>query len=167
MEKAQAPRARAVDSAGRRSGGGSMGHWKRLLFVCLLGLAPSGCITWFTDPMGHHAAFKDTQRQYTNYVRWGEIEKASGFVDPALQAAFLERAPVFKGVRVTEYEVGDVKYEGDAATVPVTYRVYGLSTLVEQTIREEQSWYRENLSNTWRLRSDGEVFARALAPVQR
>jgi hypothetical protein len=134
----------------------------RLLLLCaLLFAGPSGCITWFTDPMGYHAAFDDTQRQYTNYLRWGQLEKASGFVDPALREAFLKQAPAFEGLRITDFERGEVDYLGDHATVTVTYAGYALDTFVERKIREDQQWYRESGSSRWRVRSDVAVFAKA------
>jgi len=140
----------------------------RLLLLCALLLAgPSGCITWFTDPMGYHAAFDDMQRQYTNYLRWGQIEKASSFVDPELREAFLKQAPAFEGLRITDYEVGEIEYLGDNATVTVTYAGYALDTFIERKIREQQKWFREGHSNRWRVRSDVSVFAQALEGARR
>jgi hypothetical protein len=140
----------------------------RLLVLCALLLAgPGGCIAWVTDPMGYHAAFDDTQRQYTNYVRWGQVEKASGFVDPALREAFLKQAPAFEGLHITDYERGEVDYLGDHAMVTVTYAGYALDTFVERKIREEQQWYREGRSSRWRVRSDVAVFAKASEGAQR
>ncbi len=141
----------------------------RLLVLCALLLAgPSGCIaTLFTDPMGYHAAFDDTQRQYTNYLRWGQFDKASSFVDPALRDAFLKQAPAFEGLRITDFERGDVEYQGDRATVTVTYAGYALDTFIERKIREDQYWYREGNSTRWRVRSDVAVFARASEGAQR
>jgi hypothetical protein len=141
----------------------------RLLALCALLLAgPGGCIaTLFTDPMGYHAAFDDTQRQYTNYLRWGQIEKASGIVDPALREAFLKQASAFEGLRITDYERGEVAYLGNRATVTVTYAGYALDTFIERKIREDQQWYREDGSARWRVRSDVAVFARASEGAQR
>ena len=138
------------------------------LVLCALLLAgPTGCITWFTDPMGRHAAFDDTQRQYTNSLRWGEIEKASAFVDPALREAFLAQAPVFESMRITDFTVGEVEYQGDSAQVTVTYQGYSLESFVERKIREDQSWYREAGTNRWLVRSDVEAFARVFGEARR
>jgi len=140
----------------------------RLLLLCALLLAgPSGCITWFTDPMGHRAAFDDTQRQYTQYLRWGRIEKASSFVDPELREAFLKQAPAFEVLHITDFELGEVEYLGESATVTVTYAGYALDTFVERQIREQQQWYREGASNRWRVRSDIAVFAQAFEGARR
>lgn len=140
----------------------------RWLVLCALLLAgPAGCITWFTDPMGHHAAFDDTQRQYTQYLRWGEIEKASAFVDPELREAFLEQAPVFETMRITDFSIGQVEYLDESAKVTVTYQGYSLETFVERKIREDQSWYREDGSNRWLVRSDFGAFARVFGDARR
>jgi hypothetical protein len=140
----------------------------RVLGLCaLLLVGPSGCVTWFTDPLGRHAAFDDTQRQYTQYLRWGEVEKASSFVDPALREDFLRQAPVFEGLRITDFSMGEVEYRGDAADVTVTYQGYKLDTFVERKIREQQAWYREGASNRWRVRSDVAVFAEAFGGTKR
>jgi hypothetical protein len=133
-----------------------------LLGLCVLLLSgATGCVSWFVDPLGRQTAFGDTQRQYTQYLRWGEIEKASAFVDPELREAFLAQAPAFREIRITDFAIGEVDYHDDSATVTVTYQSYSLETFVEGSIREEQSWYREGRSNRWRVRSDPKVFAEA------
>ena len=140
----------------------------RWLVLCTLLLTgPTGCITWFTDPMGRHAAFDDTQRQYTNSLRWGEIAKASAFVDPALREAFLAQEPAFESMRITDYSIGEVEYQDDSAKVTVTYQGYSLVSFVERKIREDQSWYRESGSNRWLVRSDVEAFAKVFGEARR
>ncbi len=140
----------------------------KLLILCALLLAgPSGCITWFTDPMGWHASFDDTQRQYTQCLRWGQVEKASSFVDPELRAAFLTQAPAFDAMRITDFELGEIDYQNNLATVTVTYAGYSLETFIERKIREQQEWYREDGTNRWRVRSDVAVFGQAFEKAQR
>jgi hypothetical protein len=122
----------------------------------------TGCVTWFIDPMGRHVAFTETQRQYTQYLRWGEIEKASSFVDPELRARFLEQAPAFQAMRITDFAIGEVDYTDESAKVTVTYDGYLLNDFALRKIREEQDWYREEKSNRWRVRTDVAVFAKAV-----
>jgi hypothetical protein len=139
----------------------------RWLVLCALLLAgPTGCITWFTDPMGHRAAFDQIQRQYTQYLRWGEIGKASAFVDPALKEAFLAQAPVFEDMRITDFEIGELEYTNQSARVSVTYQGYSLATFVERKIREDQSWYRED-TNRWLVRTDIGGFAKVFGEARR
>ncbi len=75
------------------------------------------------DPMGRTAAFELAQRKYTNAVRWGDIEEAVQLVHPDLREEFLSYEGEFDGIRVTDFEVGEMVYgEGqETATVRVTY----------------------------------------------
>jgi hypothetical protein len=140
----------------------------KLLLVCaLLLVGPSGCMTWFTDPMGYHATFDRQQRQYTNYLRWGEVEKASNFVDPKQREAFLKQVPIFERMRITDYDIGEVDYLDDHATVTVTYAGYSLDTFVEHKIRENQQWYREDATGGWHVRSDMAALTQSLEGAQR
>jgi len=138
----------------------------RLVLCALLLAGPSGCITWFTDPMGHKAAFDQTQRQYTQYLRWGEIGKASAFVDPALREAFLTQAPVFQSMRITDFAIGEVEYLDDSAKVTVTYQGYSLDAFVEREVREDQSWYREDGARRWLVRSDVGAFSKVFGKAR-
>ena len=118
-------------------------------------VAASGCAS--IGDLGKKGALEDAQRRYTELVRWGEIERASVFVDPELQTEYLEYAAAFDGIRFTDFESGALQFreEDDKATVFVVYHAYSLSTLVEKKIRERQEWYREaSMSNSWRVRPD-------------
>jgi len=134
------------------------------LLLCALLAGPAGCIT---DPMGYRVSFDDTQRQYTQYLCWGEIEKASSFVDPELREAFLEQAPVFETMRITDFEIGQVEYEGVSAKVSVTYQGYSLESFIERKIREDQTWHREEGTTRWLVRSDVGAFAKVFGDARR
>jgi hypothetical protein len=123
------------------------GRW--LCLALLLGL---GCQSM--DAMGRRSALKETQLHYTQMLRWGEFERASQLVEPEVREEFQRYAPVLDGMRITEYDIGDIAYaEGSqSATVTVTYHAYSLATLVETRFREQQEWIREDGSNTWRVR---------------
>ena len=131
----------------------------RWLVLCVLLLVgPTGCITWFTDPMGHRNAFDGIQRQYTQAIRWGEIEKASTFLEPSQREAFLAQQPAFETMRITDFTIGEVEYTDQSAQVTVSYDGYSLDSFVERKIREAQSWTREEGSNHWLLRTDVTAF---------
>ena len=120
--------------------------------------AASGCAnSSIGDLAGKKNSLEEAQRRYTELVRWGEIERASAFVDPELRIEYLEYAAVFDGIRFTDFETGALQFRDadDKATVFVVYHAYSLSTLVEKKIRERQEWYREGtMSNSWRVRPD-------------
>jgi len=118
-------------------------------------LLATGCGATLGDPMGRQNALEDTQRRYTQLVRWGEIEKASEFVDPALRQDFLVHGPQLETLRITDFEIGTIERSGDEASVTVTYRAYSIASASEKPIREKQLWYRETgLDNVWRVRSE-------------
>lgn len=126
--------------------------------IAMLGLSIAGCaiLTELDDPLGRHSSLKLNQREYTQAIRWGEIEEASEFVDPLLRPSFLEKSTAFAGFRITDYQIGRLDYDeadSNTAHVAVTYRGYYTASLVEQPIRERQQWYRES-GNDWRVRPD-------------
>ena len=126
-----------------------MHRW--LALTCTLGLL-AGCVSP-TDPLGRQDALEEAQQRYTDLVRWGELEKAGMFVDPELRAEYLRLAPSFEALRITDFEIGDIVYDENDATVSVVYKGYVPAQLIERTAREEQAWYREEgLANTWRVR---------------
>ena len=119
----------------------------------LLGLLPlvaSLACAAFSDPMGRERALEDAQLQYTQHVRWGNLDAASEFVDPELRPGFLDQRPAFEAVRITDYEIGRIDYGEDreSATVRVTYRAYSIASLEERRIEERQRWVRPG-GNTW------------------
>ena len=122
-------------------------------FVALALLAPplmlcSGCIPpfvdMFVDPMGYKAALRESQREYTNEVRWGDIDRAARFVAPELRGNFLEVARRFRDIRVTDFDIGEIHFgpKQETATVRVVYHAYLVSSMVEKEIRETQEWTR-------------------------
>ena len=131
--------------------------WVPLLLVPLL--FGTSCLNVLADPLGRRTALQQTQRSYTKYVRWGDIEAASEFVEPELRDAFLGYASAFEGLRITDFDIGKISYgKGHAsATVRVSYHGYSLASLVEKQIRETQEWVRPGRGNTWWVRPDLDV----------
>ncbi len=119
----------------------------------------TGCLNVLADPLGRRHALQESQRDYTKYIRWGDIEAASEFVDPELRDAFRGYGPAFEGLNITDFDISKISYgEGHAsATVRVTYHGYSLKSLVEKQIRETQVWVRPGRGNTWWVRPDLDV----------
>ncbi len=120
-------------------------------------IAAIGCAGTFSNPSGKQNSLEESQRRYTELVRWGEIERASAFVDPELQDEYLGYATAIQSIRFTDFESGLPRFAdgNDTASVTVVYHAYSLSTLVEKQIREKQEWYREmGPANQWRVRPD-------------
>lgn len=132
-------------------------------------IAMFGCAINPFDISGKERALEDAQRKYTELVRWGEIDHASVFVDPKIAADFLRTAELLKNVRFTEFESGKLEFgEGsETAIVNVVYHAYSKKTLIEQTFRERQEWYREaSAGNQWRVRPNLAAIARKLSGAQ-
>jgi hypothetical protein len=119
-------------------------------FVLLLALSLLGCQV-FTDPLGRRDALEESQKKYTDLIRWGEITAAASYVEPDLREDFLELVPVFENIRITDYELGEIELDGkQSAELVVTYRGYLMPHFIEKTVVEKQSWKREK-GNTWRV----------------
>ena len=119
--------------------------WRARLLVLLLAAAAGGCISP-TDPLGRRDELEELQLRYTHALRWGDLEGASEFVAPSLRASFVERVAALERFRISDYDIGRIRFEDGAqrATVTVTYRCYALASLVEQSMRETQRWSRED-----------------------
>jgi len=133
--------------------------------LCFAWLATFGCANSMFDFSDKQGALKEAQRKYTELVRWGEIESASAFVDPAISDAFLDTAQLFQNIRFTDFESGPLEFgEGsETATVNVVYHAYSTRTLVEKRFRERQEWYlEENSENRWRVRPNLDAIAKQL-----
>ena len=130
----------------------------RLSRVPMLSFALLAMLGCASNPFGDsdkQIALKDAQRKYTELVRWGEIESASVYVDPAITGDYLDTAQLFEDIRFTDFESGALQFgEGsNTATVNVVYHAYSTKTLVEKTFSERQEWYREaGADNDWRVR---------------
>jgi len=133
--------------------------------LCLVYLATLGCASSWLGRSEQQNALKEAQRKYTELVRWGEIETASAYVDPAIVPDFLDNAEAFEHIRFTDFESGPLEFSDDAetATISVVYHAYSTRTLVEKKFREDQQWYREESANNgWRVRSNLDRIAKNL-----
>ncbi len=127
-------------------------HTAIALLSALVGL---GCGATFSDPLGRTNSLEAAQEDYTQLVRWGEIERASLYVDPELRDEYLKFGRTLEEIRITDYESGefDINEDESEASVVVTYRAFSLTTAVDRALREEQAWHREK-GNKWLVRSD-------------
>jgi hypothetical protein len=126
-------------------------------------LAGAGCASTFADPTGRLTALENAQKRYTQLVRWGEIRRASAYVEPELRAEFLSYEPLFEKIRITDTEAEEVTLETeDTASVAVTYHAYSLATFQEKRILETQAWTRyDGVKNNWLVRPEISEFVEA------
>lgn len=134
------------------------------ILSALVILAGVACAPALTDPFGRQGALQEHQRRYTQLVRWGEIERAAAFVDPAQREKYLENEDAFDSFRITDFEIGPFDYrDDDTVRVRVSYHGYSIATLIEQRIRETQEWYQPEGASQWMVRPEVEVIVDALA----
>jgi hypothetical protein len=118
-------------------------------------LLASGCF-WSHgrfDIFDHGDDFENARIRFTQYVRWGEFERAAALVAPESREEFLESAATLGQVRFTDYEILDERIEDGfkTATVQVVYRAYRIDTMIERSVLVVQEWSRES-GEGWQVR---------------
>lgn len=125
----------------------------RGLAASLLCLALAACVSP-TDPFGREDALEEAQKKYTELIRWGDVQRAGAYVEPELRDDFLALADAMQDLRITDFEIGEIDFDHDSASVTVTYRGYLLNEFVERQAHEVQQWRRDGLKNDWRVRPE-------------
>jgi hypothetical protein len=105
-----------------------------------------GCAT-FSDPA---VMFHDTQRHYTQLMRFTEYAKAGHFVAPDARGEFRHATAALGDLHFTDYEVADIQEAGNTATAEVHYIGYRSSDPVTVTYVETQEWERDG--GVWLVR---------------
>lgn len=110
---------------------------------------------------------EDSVRTYAKLVRWGEIERASLFVDEEVRGAFVALAPDLARLHFTDYDLGPVDQSAESeARVTVVYRFYDVATLVEREVAVPQVWTHHG-PNHWTVRPDLSGFEQAVGRTSR
>ncbi len=127
----------------------------RVFAIVLLLTSLMGCQS-ITDPLGRQEALEEAQRRYTDFVRWGDLHRASRYLQPDARARFLENVGQLEHIRVTDFDVEDLEYDGeDEVHLTVTYYGFSLLTAVEGRFREHQHWIRDpGFKTRWRVKTD-------------
>jgi hypothetical protein len=125
-----------------------------LSFVGAMGCADGR--VWWNDTRKREWSLIELQKAYSDYVRFGAIQKASQFVDPAMVEEYVNTFPNPEVLRFTDYRTTPVIFEDperrEVATSRVTYKGYRTDTLIITSVVEEQEWYRIDEWNSWRVR---------------
>ena len=132
---------------------------RRLVYplAALALLAGIGCASSFVDPTGRQNSLDTSQREYTNFFRWGEIKRAAVYVEPEYVEEFLSYAPLFEDIRITDadFDPPGLDPSQDTATVEITYYAYSLTSMQEKRIVETQNWTRhDGVKNRWLVRPE-------------
>jgi len=136
-----------------------------LVLGALLCFVVSGCVSNLLDPMGHEDDFRDLQKRFTQYVRWGKIHEASVFVVEDQRDEFLALAPELTDIRFTDWEVTKLDYGSQSAHVDVMLRGYRLSQPVERVVHLAQQWDKAE-DKGWQVRLELAELKSGLGSVQ-
>jgi len=119
----------------------------------ITGLLVGGCST-LNDAWGYKVALENSQRRYTQFIRWGELHRAGEYVHPDAKQAFLSRERELAGLRITDYEIRsfDVNDNRTSATVEVTYHGYSIESAMVRSLHETQEWERDGVQRAWHVR---------------
>lgn len=116
-----------------------------------------GEIYW-SDPLKREFSLSEIQKRYTALVRFGAFVRASQFVDPQIADEFVANFPSQGDLVFTDHEIDRIEFEDEDArtnaTVRVTYSAYYTHSPVVFEIVETQRWYREGVTNNWRVRPE-------------
>ena len=128
-----------------------------------------GCALGNVDWKQHRQALEESQRKYSQYIRWGEFELASRYVEPEQRGEFLDKLEGYqKDVRFGEYRIREIDRDDELteASVDVSYEAYHMGTLVVKSFVESQKWHREPESSQWWLEPDIEGLQANLQSLQ-
>ena len=133
----------------------------RWLGVALIALATSACMS-LTDPMDREGEFREQQRNFSQYVRWGNFQGAAAFLKEDQRGDFLALAPELSDVRFTDYEIMTFEMRDNShATVNVLYTGYRLSSPTSRPMLLRQEWERDG-GDSWHVKIDLEPMRAAL-----
>ena len=135
------------------------------LFGCLVLLLTTACVN-LADPFGHEDDFRQMQKRFTQYVRWGKVHEASSFVVEEQRADFLALAPELSDIRFTDYEITLLEYDEDSAHVDVTLRGYRLTQAVEKIVQLNQILEKAEDTGSWQVRLELARLRSGLGAVQ-
>lgn len=135
--------------------------------VALLGML-GGCAIDLKDPYNDRARLRETQREFTQYMRWGLIDKAAQFVVTEQRAKFETLAPSLTELRLTDHETLSVEsVDENHAKVLVRFRGYTMSSPIERTIEILQDWSFDETTRVWMVSLEVDLLRKALGIAAR
>ena len=108
-------------------------------------------------PEARRGDVRKAAEAFGSNLRWGRVAEAALFVHPEERSAFLVRQrELQESVRFTGFEVAGVELgpERSQASAIVTFKLYRLPSLEEETFVEQQRWQYERRHARWYLHPD-------------
>ena len=128
----------------------------------------TGCALDLKDPFNDRAFLDDTQKEFSQSLRWGAIEKAAAFVVPEQRAEFDQLKPTLSELRITDYEMMSLERLSDTeAKAAVRYRGYTLSSPIERSIVINETWILDPATHHWMVRLEVARLRKALGLAAR
>lgn len=138
-------------------------HGSRLGAVVALLSLLGGCAFDMKDPYNDRARLRKTQREFTQYMRWGLIDKAAQFVIAEQRAEFQTLAPSLTELRLTDHETLSVEaIDKNHASVLVRFRGYTMSSPIERSIEIKQDWIFDEDTGVWMVSFEVDRLRKAL-----
>ncbi|MBW2242977.1 MAG: hypothetical protein JRH01_13415 [Deltaproteobacteria bacterium] len=135
--------------------------------VALLGML-GGCAIDLKDPYNDRARLRETQKEFTQYMRWGLIDKAAQFVVDEQRAEFETLAPSLTELRLTDHETLSVEsIDENHARVLVRFQGYTMSSPIERTINIKQDWTFDETTRVWMVSLEVDLLRKALGIAAR
>jgi len=108
------------------------------------------------DPFKRQYELEQSQKRYSDLVRWSKFDEAAQFVAPEERRAYRDRMPDFNEIRFTDHSTGpwELDEEKRHTVIEVTYTGYSMRTPIEIEVHETQTWTREGNNSSWRVVSE-------------
>ncbi len=124
-----------------------------LLLPIIIGLV--SCATF--QSFQSRDAFDMSLEKYNQLVRWGDFDRAALFSTASISDEFRDRAKAAGNVRITDYQLIDVKYDEKKleASAVVSYSYYVVTSGLVSKVTDNQKWVYvdEGGVKAWRLKS--------------
>ena len=95
--------------------------------------------------------------KYNQFLRWQDFDRAALFSSASIAERFGERVKAAKGVRITDYQIIDTKYNEKTleASAVVTFSYYLITKGLLTNLTDNQKWayIEEDGGKAWRLKS--------------
>ncbi len=135
----------------REPEGGKM--MRTLLPLLLILMSLVSCATKETT----REVFQMNLEKYNQLLRWQDFDRAALFSSASVSDKFRERVMAAKGVRITDYQIIDVKYNEKTleASAVVTFSYYLITKGLLANLTDNQKWayIEEDGDKAWRLKS--------------
>jgi len=128
------------------------GAVKAVAVTLAAGMVLTGCIA--LSPENKMRRLDNSIEKYSKLIRWGEYERAIVFLEPSNQQAAYAEIKSFKDIRVTSYEMKQLKLAKDenSADAVVEFTYFHEFSGRERTVIDKQHWEWHDDEGNWRLR---------------